>query len=275
MTISQIRRQFIHSLAYKPQITVREVMRDAVPLISFPHNAIKFKAAFSKRLKWTKQKPLNQECSTLSLTRYIVTMVGLGVLLVPFRLIATYMDKPAVVKPQTVQCSLSRSVRNVTNRHYKEEIQNLTEPILDWNTGFVAKKSYFSTDEAVEDLLIPCGENPIQELVQEEIPPIDLTEECFLKVKLPSMKKNQEIDTKFIPPPVVSPAPPSVTVDNERESLKEPCSVKVKFPTQKRKEYSSQDLQTIIGSAPVTKEDKKSLTTPCFVIVKIPKCRAK
>lgn len=271
MNIQDMKRQFIQSFTYQPKASILKEVSDMIPLISFPVNMLRFKSALCHRTQGANQQTL-AKYSTLSLTRYAVNMMGLGILLIPLRLVATYMDKKIVVakpiQPRVLSCSAP-----ILNSLYQEEIQKTIQPIQDWNTGFIAGQVYFSTEEIVEELKIPCGNNIYEENLEplEDDPsPINLTESCFLKVKLPSTKK---VDTAM---PNLNDFPPESDA-REKQSQKEPCYVQVKVPLQRNIAVSMKDTCVLEddklelqNSSTLKQEEAKSLIEPCYAEYKLP-----
>jgi hypothetical protein len=95
--ISLQRHLFTEAFAYdlkvsKPNKTFAEITR-VIPILSFPENTAKFIDSFKDRIKWEsdKHQEFDEEFSNYRLFRYAVHAIGLGILFVPIRIIATYM----------------------------------------------------------------------------------------------------------------------------------------------------------------------------------------
>jgi hypothetical protein len=99
-SISQERYLFTESLAFIPpkdnaaQYVAEEVIK-AIPLVSIILAALDFMDAYEKR-KFTEQNQhkfyiFDVRFSILSLAKHAINAIGLGILILPFRLMATYM----------------------------------------------------------------------------------------------------------------------------------------------------------------------------------------
>jgi len=96
--ISLRRHLFTEAFAYdldaknKPKKTFAEITH-LIPLVSFPDNTAKFIEAIQDRMKWEsdKHQEFDESFSNFSLLKYFINAVGLGILIIPFRMTATYM----------------------------------------------------------------------------------------------------------------------------------------------------------------------------------------
>lgn len=146
-----------------------------LPFVSFCSNARKLKEA----IEWRRHYP-SDRTSLLYITRYAVHMLGLGILLVPVRLLATHWNQ----RPKPT-AALS---------------QDLTSSkVHEWSAVFHASSAYTDTKEALESHTIPCSspqEVPEELSIHEELeesesaslpvtePLKDTTAPCLVKVRV-------------------------------------------------------------------------------------------
>jgi len=101
--ISLRRHLFTEAFAYdlstknKAKKTVVEITR-IIPFISFPENTANFIDALKDRVNWekditSKRFTFEEEFSNYRLFRYVVHAIGLGILFIPVRIVATKMKE--------------------------------------------------------------------------------------------------------------------------------------------------------------------------------------